>query len=480
MYSLSILIPVYNEQAYLARLVERVMAAPLPDGVRKEIVLVNDASTDRTPEVIRELVAKYPEIRAFDQPYNQGKGAAIRRAIQEMTGDFALIQDADLEYDPNEYPTLLKPLLEGRADVVYGSRFASREMRKVLFFHHKLGNLFLTFLSNLTSGLDLTDMETCYKAFRGELLKSIPLRSNRFGIEPEITVKIAKRGLNVYEVPISYHGRKYSEGKKIGWKDGVSAILTILKYWLIDDCYYDSEELRIRSTPDFSRRYNKALVQQTLRWFGTSILELRSGIGLISGLFPQRERLTVSDDREKCLAVLKNMFDGNAVVDVMPLDCTKNFAEDVPQHDTVLMFNLLQYLEPEERLIAFENAGSVLTDDGHLILVVPQYHFLYGSMDGLSGSKGRFTRSEVAGLLQKSGFQIVESRSANFFSLLAWYVNFVLLKRKKIGKFQLKLLDLLVGPERLFRKIFPTFFPLPGANLIVVARRNSPKFAAPR
>ena len=394
---LSILIPVYNEQAYLARLVERVIAAPVPPGFRKEIILVNDASKDRTPDVIRELVAKYPEIRAFEQPYNQGKGAAIRRAIQEMTGDYAIIQDADLEYDPNEYPILLKPLLEGRADVVYGSRFASREMRKVLLFHHKLGNLFLTFLSNLVSGLDLTDMETCYKAFRGELLKSIPLRSNRFGMEPEITIKVAKRGLNVYEVPISYHGRKYSEGKKIGWKDGVSALWTILKYWAIDDCYHDSEELRVRSTPDFSRRYNKSLVQQTLQWFGTSILEIRSGIGLISGLLPQREKLTVADDRAKCLTVLKNMFDGNAVVEVRDYDwTTPGLGESVSKHDTVLMFNVLQYLQPEQRIAALGNAKSVLKDEGHLILVVPQHHFLYGSMDKLSGSQGRFTQAEIA------------------------------------------------------------------------------------
>ncbi|GHT25862.1 glycosyl transferase [Planctomycetales bacterium] len=228
--TLSILIPVYNEEQYLETLINRVENAPVPAGLVKELILVNDCSKDRTPEIIKQLCGQYPNIRAFDQPFNQGKGAAIRRAVEEMTGDFAIIQDADLEYDPNEYPVMLKPLLEKNADVVYGSRFANREMRKVLFYHHKLGNLFLTFLSNLASGLDLTDMETCYKAFKGSVLKSIPLRSNRFGMEPEITLKIGRRDLNVYEVPISYHGRRYTEGKKIGWKDGVSAIWTIFKY----------------------------------------------------------------------------------------------------------------------------------------------------------------------------------------------------------------------------------------------------------
>ena len=227
--------PVYNEQSYLTRIVERVLAAPVPNDMKKELVIVNDASTDRTSDVIRELCANHPEIKAFDQPVNMGKGAAIRRAVQEMTGDFAIIQDADLEYDPNDYAVVLKPLVEGLADAVYGSRFATREMRRIVHYHHKLGNLFLTHLSNFVTGLDLTDMETCYKAFRVDLLKTIPLRSNRFGIEPEVTAKLARRKAVVYEVPISYHGRAYLEGKKIGWKDGVSAIWTILKYAIIDD-----------------------------------------------------------------------------------------------------------------------------------------------------------------------------------------------------------------------------------------------------
>ena len=233
--NLSILIPVYNEQEYLSLIVERVLAASVPDGMKKELIIVNDSSTDGTAEVIRELSVKHSEIKAFEQPKNMGKGAAIRRAIQEMTGDFAIIQDADLEYDPNDYQAIMKPLTEGLADVVYGSRFATREMRRIVHYHHKLGNLFLTHLSNFFTGLDLTDMETCYKAFKAELIKSIPLRSNRFGIEPELTAKLARRRAVFYEVPISYHGRNYGEGKKICWKDGVSAIRTILKYWIFDD-----------------------------------------------------------------------------------------------------------------------------------------------------------------------------------------------------------------------------------------------------
>jgi glycosyltransferase involved in cell wall biosynthesis len=240
--TLSILIPVYNEEEYLPRIIQRVLAAPLPEGLRKELVIVNDASKDGTADVLRELAQAHGEIHVFDQPKNMGKGAAIRRAIQEMTGDYAIIQDADLEYDPGDYMVILKPLVEGLADVVYGSRFATREMRRIVHYHHKLGNLFLTHLSNFFTGLDLTDMETCYKAFKADLIKTIPLRSNRFGIEPEITAKLARRRAVIYEVPISYHGRNYAEGKKIGWKDGVSATWTILKYWWIDDSCQKQEQ----------------------------------------------------------------------------------------------------------------------------------------------------------------------------------------------------------------------------------------------
>lgn len=235
MPTLSILIPIYNEENSLEVLVDKVLAAPLPTGVERELILVNDASTDGTAEVIERLCRRDGTIRAFAEPVNRGKGAAIRRAIAEMSGEFAIFQDADLEYDPNDYQCVLAPLLEGEVEAVYGSRFLRNRLWSDWFSLHRFANSFLTFLSNRTTGFGLTDMETCYKAFRSDLLKSIPLRSNRFGIEPEITVKLAQRGARVCEVPISYRGRLRSEGKKIGWKDGISAIATIVKFWWNDD-----------------------------------------------------------------------------------------------------------------------------------------------------------------------------------------------------------------------------------------------------
>ena len=229
---LSIVIPVYNEEQYIECVIERVLRADVSH-LQKEIIIVNDRSTDRTGEILENLAAQHDIIHIYNQAVNMGKGAALRRGFDEASGDIILIQDADLEYDPVDYPDLLAPILDGRADVVYGSRFLGGPHR-VLFFWHQVANFLLTLLSNLTTNLNLSDMETGYKVFKAEVLRSIQLRSNRFGFEPEVTAKIAKLGCRIYETPISYSGRSYEEGKKIGWKDGVQAIGSILRYAIKD------------------------------------------------------------------------------------------------------------------------------------------------------------------------------------------------------------------------------------------------------
>jgi len=234
---LSVVMPVYNERTTLTEVVRKVLAVPM----QIELICVDDGSQDGSREILAELHAAYPQIRVVLQPHNMGKGAALRRGIQEATGDYVIIQDADLEYDPAEYPLMIEPLVQGKADVVFGSRFLGSAPHRVLYFWHSVGNRALTLLSNCLTNINLSDMETCYKVFRREVIQAIPIEENRFGFEPEITVKVARRQLRIYEVGISYWGRTYEEGKKIGWKDGVRALYCLLKYSI--------KEPRVKTAP---------------------------------------------------------------------------------------------------------------------------------------------------------------------------------------------------------------------------------------
>ncbi len=233
---LSIIIPCYNEEKTIHRILDKVNAVQLQGGIEKEIILVNDCSKDGTKEALEKYIAEHPQInyRLLHHEVNKGKGAALHTGIQHATGDYLIIQDADLEYDPNEYKILIQPVIDGFADIVYGSRFIGGKPHRILFFWHTLGNHFLTTLSNMLTNLNLTDMETCYKLFRRDIIQGLKLQENRFGFEPEVTAKISRiPKIRIYEVGISYYGRTYEEGKKINWKDGFRAIYCILKYRLV-------------------------------------------------------------------------------------------------------------------------------------------------------------------------------------------------------------------------------------------------------
>src|SRR5215471_7129522 len=317
----SILMPVYNERTMVERCIAGVLAAPLPENMERELIVVDDRSTDGTYDILERLAAGEPAIRLFRHSVNQGKGAAVRSAIQQATGDFSLIQDADLEYDPQEYPLLLKPLLDGRADAVFGSRYMAGVQTRVLLFWHSMINKTLTLASNMFCNLNLTDMETCYKVFRTDLLKSIPIRSDRFGFEPEIVMKSAKRKFRIYEVPISYHGRTYEEGKKIGWRDGLKALAVIFHYWLIDDLYAAPYGRGVLNNLTGTPQYLSWVARKVRPYVGDEVLEVGAGIGNLTGRLMARRMLYVAAETDSLyLHALRNRFLRTPNVTVQKID----------------------------------------------------------------------------------------------------------------------------------------------------------------
>ncbi len=465
---LSILIPVYNERAVVEKSLAMVLAAPLPENLERELVIVDDCSKDGTSEILARFAALHPEIRLFRHEVNQGKGAAVRSAIEKANGDFCLIQDADLEYDPGEYPVLLAPLLSGRADAVFGSRYLAGEQRRVLPFWHSMINLFLTLTSNMFSNLHLTDMETCYKVFRTDLLKSIPVRSDRFGFEPEITMKCAKRKLRIYEVPISYHGRTYEEGKKIGWKDGVKALGVVLYFWVVDDLYKESYGKNYLNTLTGTPAYLNWLVSIVRPHLGDRVIELGAGLGSLSGmLMGKRLRYVAGEKDSLSLHSLRNRFLRTPNVEVCELnaDESSGFESLKGEFDTALLLKTLEYSKDPEKSLRLMH--DCLVRNGRLIISVPQGDKL-NSLDRGMGYLQRFTKANLFAALDRNGFVVEATRELNKSGRLAWGLFGGLFGSEKINKLSLKLFDKSVW----LTKGLDLVLPWGGLNLIVIARKK--------
>lgn len=465
---LSILIPVYNERALAARSIAAVLGAPLPPELERELVIVDDCSTDGTSAILEQLAAKEPRIRLFRHGVNQGKGAAVRTAIEQAQGDFCLIQDADLEYDPNDYPALMRPLLEGQADAVFGSRYMAGDRRRVLPYWHTQINQFLTLFSNMFCNLNITDMETCYKAFRTDLLKSIPIRSDRFGIEPEITMKCAKRRLRIYEVPISYHGRTYEEGKKIGWRDGLKALGVVIYFWLIDDLYtnpYGRAHLNnLTGTPN----YVSWVISLIRPEVGDTVLELSAGIGTMTGhLMGRRLRYVAGEKDPLYLHALRNRFLRTPTVEVQHLaaDTAEDYAGLEGQFDTVLCLNVLEYAEDAEAVV--RNAARCLQPGGKLIVLAPQCEAIFGAVDRTLGHKRRFSAAALGAMLERAGLTIERRHSINKISTPGWWLHSRLLGRKQINKLTMKAFDWTVW----FWRSIDWLIPWRGLSAIVIAKK---------
>jgi glycosyltransferase involved in cell wall biosynthesis len=460
---LSVIVPCYNERATVAELLRRVREVPID----KEIVVIDDQSTDGSRDIVAKLALEWPEIRHLVQSVNQGKGAAIRRGIDEARGDIVLIQDADLEYDPDDYPKLIQPILDGHADAVFGSRFEGYP-RRVMLFWHRMGNTFLTFLSNATTNLDLTDMETCYKVFRREVIQSIRLNSNRFGIEPEITAKLAKRGYRIFEVPIAYYGRDYWEGKKINWKDGFSALWTILRYGLLHDPGSEPRtftQVRRRSR---LKRYNRWVWDRISRWIGQRVLEVGAGSGAMTRFFYGRELVVATDKETPYVDRLRNAFRRRPGIVVERADLESDDVLLLAPHrfDTITCINVLEHTRDD--VGALRRAHQLLQPDGRVIVFVPAGRSLFGSMDRGIGHERRYEREELVEKLQQAGFEVEHVSFQNRIARFAWWLNAKVLGRSALPS----------GQSRVFDRLVPLFRALEGDNpatglsLIAVGKRR--------
>ncbi len=459
---LSVIVPCYNERATVAELLRRVKAVP----IEKEIVVIDDKSTDGSKDVVAALAAEWPEIRHLLQPFNQGKGAAIRRGIQEARGDIVLIQDADLEYDPEEYPKLIQPILDGHADVVFGSRFEGYP-RRVMLYWHRLGNMLLTHLSNMMTNLDLTDMETCYKVFRREVIQSINLQSNRFGIEPEITAKLARRGYRIFEVPISYYGRDYWEGKKISWKDGFSAIWTILKYGLTHDPASEPSTYKTLRRLDSLQRYNQWIWERLQPYVGQRVLEVGAGSGTMTRFLYGRELIVATDKETPYVDRLRNAFRRRPGIMVERLDLDNDAALELSRYsfDTVLCINVLEHTVDDAA--ALRRVHQLLIPGGRVIVFSPAGHDLFGSLDRGVGHERRYEKEELAAKLRDAGFDVEQMSFQNQAGRLAWWINSRLLKRQSLPAAQSRLFDRFVP---LFKRVEGND-PSSGLSLVAIGRK---------
>ena len=466
---LSVVMPVYNERYLVAESIRRVLAVESPNISRLDLIVVDDGSTDGTREILRGIAAANPDrITYVEHPRNLGKGGAVSTGIALARGEITVIQDADLEYNPRDFGRLVVPFVQDEADAVYGSRFLSGDYRRVLYYRHSLGNKLLTAFCNLLTDLNLSDMETCYKAVRTPLLRSIPIRSRDFRIEPELTFKLKKRGARIYEVPISYSGRTYDEGKKIGFKDAILAVSSMIHWWLIDDLYKPDEYgsnilVSLAEVPHFNRWMADALRPH----LGARVLELGAGIGNMTRNLCPRDRYTATDINPHYLDYLRRTFQPRPYVDVAKVDVTsaEDFAGLQGRYDTVVCLNVLEHVKEEAQ--ALDNMRGALSKGGKLVLLVPQGPGVYGTLDEVLGHERRYTRTTLEKALKDRGFEIETLFDFNRTTTPGWWFNGRILRRKHFGKLQLKGMNLSVW---LLRRVDP-WLPWHGASLIAIARK---------
>jgi len=472
--SLSVLVPVYNEQYLVAeslRRLEVLETSPFLD--RAEIIVVDDCSTDGTADVLQAVASRVnaPGSRLrftfLRHAKNGGKGKAIQTALDAATCEHTVIHDADLEYHPKDLLRILQVFVEDSADAVFGSRFAGGEVRRLLFYRHELGNRFLTFLCNVVTNLNLTDMETCYKAVRTDLLQSIPIVSNDFRLEPELTIKLAKRQARIFEVPISYSARTYQEGKKINWRDGFKALAAIVRFAASDHIYrQDAYGSQILSRLGRAPAFNAWMADLIRPYCGSHVLEIGSGVGNISRLLVPRQTFVATDVNPIYLRQLEALRRDRPYLRVQYCNLTDRSTFPVREggFDTVICLNVVEHVTDDQA--ALENMRAALSPDGRAIVLVPQGMWNFGTVDAALGHKRRYSRASLQAVAERARFEVERLIPFNAAGSPAWWMTGRVLRRDTVGLQQIKALNLLTP---LLRRIDGAL-PLPSLSLIAVLR----------
>ena len=471
--SLSVLVPVYNEQYLVAASLERLKVLETsPHLDRVQVIVVDDCSKDETPRALEQFRAGLTPGKLswtfLRHDKNGGKGKAIQTALTHADCDITVIHDADLEYHPRDLLRIVRVFVEEEADAVFGSRFAGGEARRVLLYRHQLGNKLLTFLCNIVTNLNLTDMETCYKAVRTDLLKSIPIASNDFRIEPELTIKLGKRGARLFEVPISYSGRTYAEGKKIDWRDGFRALWAIVRFAVSDDIYkkdeYGSQILaRLSRAPKFN-----AWMADIIRPFcGNSVLEIGSGVGNLTQKLTPRRKYVVSDVNPLYLQTLARLRIDRPYLETAYCDVTdlESFPKTQGPFDTVICLNVVEHVQDDKA--SLRNIRAVLAEDGRAIVLVPQGQWNFGTLDEVLGHQRRYSREALRKLAADCGFEVKQLFEFNRIGTIAWWLNGKVLRRRKFGLLQILALNFLTPLLRMIDHLLP----VPALSLIAVLER---------
>jgi len=469
---LSVVMPCYNEVATIEAVVARVLTSPYT----AELIIVDDGSTDGTLALARGF--SDPRVRVLTQTVNRGKGAALRRGFAAAQAEFVIVQDADLEYDPKDYEQILGPLLADEADVVFGSRFLGGRPHRVLYFWHSIGNRLLTLASNIFTNLNLSDMETCYKAFRREVIQSIVIEEDRFGFEPEITAKLARGGWRVFEVGISYAGRTYAEGKKIGWKDGIWAMYCVVRYCragrrghrsVQTPAGFEEADVELQATLDSldgAHNYASWIYGLAAPYLGAEVLEVGAGHGTFTALLlGGGARVVATDLSARCVAQLRARYAGTSEIEIHQRDLAE--AADGGTYDSIVLINVLEHIEDD--VTAIKQLASALRPGGHLIVWVPAFEQLYSKFDRQVGHYRRYRIPEVRRLILNAGLETTDLRYVNTAGAVAWWLIARRLGRIPTKPGQVKLFDQAAVPvlQRLEAGRRPPF----GQSIFCVATR---------